>query len=259
MKHKYAYFSVDLELLCDIPAFQSALAGEPDFTKEVGRLFDFFEAHAIKATFFASANYIAQNPRLITHLLAKGHALGLHDVDHTLADVHINEFTNQIRAAKQTIEQDFKTVVGGYRAPAFKLSNAEYHALAALGFTYDSSYFAYRRAANLNNFEPDATLREFPVWSKQSFPLAGGAYIRLLPTFIAKFMLKAYIRQNMYYNFYIHPYDISPQKFWRGDASRRMKLFFGRGRATYLRKVTWLVKTLYKEGYTIRLYEEELQ
>lgn len=257
MQSKKAYFSVDLELLRDIKAFKEVIKDEPSFINEIKTLLNFFDEHKIKATFFVCYNYIIKNEEIIKEILLRDHDLGLHYVNHHNEEVSIEEFSSEIKKAKEDIRLRFNHDLVGYRAPAFNLTNDQYQVLADLGFKYDSSFFIYKNAFYYSTFEIKDTLKEFPVWSSKQFPLAGGAYLRLLPRFVMKKKFKRYIKKNNYYNFYIHPYDYSSQKIFKQKAPLKMKLFFSKGTKQYLNRIKWMVQQLQETGFTFKLYKED--
>lgn len=255
---KKAYFSVDLELLSDIESFSKIIKEEPDYSNEIETLLIFLDNFNIKATFFACYNFIIKNERLINRIILKGHDLALHYVNHRNDNITVNEFIKEIELAKKDIKNRFGVDIIGYRAPSFNLNNDQYQALIKLGFKYDSSYFLYKRANFYSNFEVINSLKEFPVWSSKSFPLAGGAYLRLLPFFLMKSKFKRYLKRNNYYNFYIHPYDFSTQVIYKKNTPIKMKLFFSKNTQNYLNRIKWLVEYLFKKGFKFNLYKEDL-
>lgn len=258
MSNKKAYFSVDLELLSDIEKFVNIIKEEPDYSKEILTLLNLLDEYNIKATFFACYNYILKNKQIIEELLKRGHDLGLHYVNHKNEDINIDTFIKEVSSAKENIKAMFEVDVIGYRAPSFNLTNEQYQALKELGFKYDSSYFIYKKANYKSTFEVNDKLKEFPVWNSSSYPLAGGAYLRLLPGFLMKKKLKKHLKKNKCYNFYVHPYDFSTQKIYKKGTSLKLKLFFSKNTNNYLTRIKWLIEQLFKNDFIFKLYKEEI-
>lgn len=258
MEIKKAFFSVDLELLTDIKEFRPFIREEPNYIEEIKKLLKLLDKYDIKATFFACYNYILENKYIIELILSKGHDLGFHYLNHRNESINIDKFIKEVKYAKNNIEKMFQIELIGYRAPLFNLSNEQYQVLSDLGFKYDSSYFAYSKANYYAKFKPDNSLVEFPVWPINKYPLAGGAYLRLLPNFIIKRKLKSYLKKETYYNFYVHPYDYSIKNILIRKTPLKLKLFFNRGVKTYLDLIKWLIKHLINEGYKFKLYRKDL-
>jgi peptidoglycan/xylan/chitin deacetylase (PgdA/CDA1 family) len=62
-------------------------------------------AHGVHATFFVLAEAAERNPELLRSMLAEGHEIGLHGVDHTLlTTVSGREAARAVREAKQRVE-----------------------------------------------------------------------------------------------------------------------------------------------------------
>jgi len=252
---KTAYFSIDLENLKDIEKFSPWIKEEPNFDLEIKSILELLDKYQIRATFFACANYFLVNKEIIATIIDKGHEIGLHGIDHKNETIDPESFKKSIREAKKTIEKEFEITLTSYRAPSFNLTQEIYDTLSENGFTSDSSTFNYRKAFYNSNFVENEKVKEYPVWKEKSYPLAGGAYNRLLPTVIFKGKFLKHIKENTYYNFYVHPYDLSQKKIIDKKAPIRMKMFFSNGRKRYLKKIEWMIQSLLKHGYKFQIYQ----
>jgi len=117
--------------------------------------------------------------------------------------------------------------IKGYRAPNFSVDARLIKILVKLGFRYDSSYNPFRlnkRYGSISLPEPRAgqvfeiseQFFEIPISTvdifSYPFPAAGGAYFRLLPFSIFRQLVKRLLKQKMFYNFYLHPWEFEPDQ-----------------------------------------------
>lgn len=258
-RNKKAYFSVDLENLKDIGGFSPHITEEADFSTEIMQILDLLDKYNIKATFFACYNFILENSAIIELIIGRSHDIGLHYVDHFNKPVSLADYCNNIKEAKRETESKYNIVLRGYRAPAFNLNQEQSDALKEIGFEFDSSYFVYKKAQYYSSFNlNEARLSEFPVWEHERYPLAGGAYNRLLPDFAFRRKFLKHIKQSDYFNFYMHPYDISEKKIVRSNTHMKIKMFFKMGCKKYLGKIEWIIKKLAENNYKFMTYKEDL-
>ena len=162
------------------------------------RLLDLFSEYQVSATFFVLGWVAKKHPALIRKIRACGHEIASHGYRH----VRVNcqdpaAFREDIRLAKNLIEQAIGEGIRGYRASTFSIRPDTLWALEILieeGFEYDSSIFpiphdrygiptAPRYPFKLNT--GSGTLVEFPISTirllGRNMPATGGGYFRLLP------------------------------------------------------------------------------
>src|SRR5271155_536004 len=198
------------------------------------------------ATFFTVGSVAERFPGLIRTIAAAGHELACHSYAHRLIfTMSREEFCEDTHRAKCAIEDAAGIPVRGYRAPSFSITNNTqwaFEVLAKLGFSYDSSIFPIKHI----NFDMQTVLRtpffiatnagsilEFPMPTLQFLgsraPLAGGAYLRLLPYWYTRWGIR-YLNRSERHQVcvYLHPWELDPeQPRMRGTLTARMRHYFG--------------------------------
>jgi polysaccharide deacetylase family protein (PEP-CTERM system associated) len=123
------------------------------------------------------------------------------------------------------IEDAIGERVLGYRAPSFSITKRSLWALEILaeeGFEYDSSIFpVFHPRYGISGFRSEPvginlgsgrTIAEFPLttlkWKKWALPLAGGAYLRLLPKALFEWGWQRLDRLDAPSVLYTHPWEI---------------------------------------------------
>ena len=129
------YLSFDFEE-CDLPREQGvdfSLAEGMRYSAEGARaVLDLLDREGVKATFFTTLNFAERAPEIVRRLVAAGHELAAHGVDHFRPAADDPE---KCRAGLRRLFPDVEVV--GYRQPRmFPVADA---ALAAAGYRYDSS------------------------------------------------------------------------------------------------------------------------
>ena len=191
--------------------------------RNVQRILDLLDRHNTKATFF-TLGWVAQRyPQLVKEIVKRGHELASHGYGHERAsDLSEAAFLEDIRSAKDLLEDLSGLEVCGYRAPSFSIGKGTlwaFDCLANTGHRYSSSIypiahdhygmpdsprFAYEVRPGLLEV-PITTLRAFG----RNFPSSGGGYVRLLPYALSRWMLQrvnATDRQSGI--FYFRPWEI---------------------------------------------------
>jgi polysaccharide deacetylase family protein (PEP-CTERM system associated) len=161
-------------------------------------ILDQLAAHAIRATFFVVGQIADDDPGLVRRIVAAGHEVASHGWDHRrILAMDPDDFREDLRRSKESLEQAGGMAVVGYRAPTFSLVRRTAWALdvlADLGFLYDSSIYPVRhdrygipeaprgpflaQGAHREILEiPPATVRVAGI----NLPVGGGGYFRLLP------------------------------------------------------------------------------
>lgn len=97
----------------------------------------------VKGTWFCLADQAKRHPELVTRILADGHVLALHGLDHRRAFTFDRTgFRSWLREGRCTLEDLSGNAIRGFRAPEWSLrGGAEdyWELLAAEGFAYDAS------------------------------------------------------------------------------------------------------------------------
>jgi polysaccharide deacetylase family protein (PEP-CTERM system associated) len=189
------------------------------------RLLDLLETNGVEATFFILGWVCDREPDLIREIVARGHEIACHSYWHRpIFTLTADEFREDTRRAKETIEQTSGARVLGYRAPSFSVTRKSLWALeilAELGFTYDSSIFAIahdvygipdgpRRPALARTRR--GSIAEFPMttfsFRARNLPVGGGGYLRILPFWYTQWGLSAAKKENVPFILYVHPWEI---------------------------------------------------
>lgn len=195
--------------------------------RNVNRILDFLDAKRAKATFFTLGWIAERYPQIAREIVLRGHELASHGYGHERAsDLSEADFLEDVRRAKQILEDLSGVEVQGYRAPSFSIGTRNlwaFDVLARAGYRYSSSIypiqhdhygmpdsprFAYRVNEQLLEI-PVTTLRML----KRNLPSSGGGYFRLLPYALSRWMLQ---RVNQIDQeaaiFYFHPWEIDAQQ-----------------------------------------------
>lgn len=227
--------TVDVEDYFQVEAFFSHIKRDDWDTIEcrveanMDRILELFAKHGVKATFF-TLGWIAQRyPRLVKDIVANGHELASHGLEHIRADQQSRaQFASDVRTAKHLLEDLSGAAVKGYRATSFSVTRHNLWALNVLeetGYRYSSSThpikhdlygipeqprFAFYPFSNSDFVEiPVTTMRLFG----RNWPAGGGGYFRLLPYPLFKQNLNLVrSRDRKPLTFYFHPWEIDAEQ-----------------------------------------------
>src|SRR5215472_4765129 len=187
-------------------------------------LFDLFEKHGIRATFFFLGWVADQHSHLVKEAVKLGHEVACHSYWHRqVCTISPEEFREDTKRAKQCIEDAGGVQVIGYRAPSFSIvAGTEWATdiLGELGFLYDSSVHPIAHDLYDNRNAPrepypvgKSRLLEIPISTLRigdsNYPFSGGGYFRLLPYRITRWAIERL--NNKEVNpvvFYIHPWEV---------------------------------------------------
>lgn len=222
--------SVDVEDWFQVGAFETVIARDAWETlpRRVERNTDavlaLFEEAGVKATFFTLGWVATRHPALIRRIADAGHELASHGWDHkrvfTMSEA---EFRDDLRRARDTIEQASGRKVGGYRAPSFSIDARTpwaHPVLADEGYAYSSSVapvrhdhygwresprFAWRPVAGAELIELPVTTVEV---AGRRFAAGGGGFFRLLPYALSDWAIARVNREQRPAIFYFHPWEV---------------------------------------------------
>ena len=228
-------FTIDVEDYFQVSAF----AGQIDrndwdalpcrVERNVDTILGILDERKVHATWFALGWIAERYPELVRRIVAQGHELASHGYDHQrVTDLNREQFGQDIRRAKQLLEDIGGIEVKGYRAPSFSIASANLWALDVLheaGYRYSSSIYPVRHdhygmpEAPRFPFYPNGEggLLELPLTTvsifERNWPAGGGGYFRLLPYSMSRWSMKrvnTIDRQPCI--FYFHPWEIDPQQ-----------------------------------------------
>ncbi|TPV62128.1 DUF3473 domain-containing protein [Aestuariibacter sp. GS-14] len=225
--------TVDVEDYFQVSAFESVLkpsdwSSIPLRVEEnTHRLLDVFAEHDAKSTFF-TLGWVAQRcPNLIKRIVAEGHELASHGLNHRRATTMTREeFINDVKTSKDILEDAGGVAVKGYRAPSFSVNDNNqwiYEVLVELGFEYSSSTypishdlygvpewprFKYQRPEGITEI-PIPTIKK----NDKNVGIGGGGYFRLYPYWLSRKRIQAFMEtETAPYSFYFHPWEIDPDQ-----------------------------------------------
>lgn len=187
-------------------------------------LLDLFDRKGAKATFFTLGNVAREYPRLIRDIVARGHELASHGLDHYRAsDQDPTTFREDVSTAKKALEDAGGVEVRGYRAASFSIDQDNWWAfdvLEEVGYRYSSSNSASKLAGShmaipdTPFFPGQGDLVEIPITTVNMLGRdvpTGGGYFRLAPYgFFRSAMQARHSAQAGPVNFYTHPWEIDP-------------------------------------------------
>jgi polysaccharide deacetylase family protein (PEP-CTERM system associated) len=194
------------------------------------RLLALFAESSVRSTFFVLGWVAERFPDLVRRIAAAGHEIASHGYAHRLIyDQTPGAFREDVRRAKQLLENASGAAVNGYRAPSYSVTPRSLWALDVLieeGYRYDSSIFPIRhdrygiplsarapyiirRAAGALLEVPASTTRFGPL----NLPVAGGGYFRILPYWWTRWGIRRLNRlERRPAVFYLHPWEIDHQQ-----------------------------------------------
>ncbi len=192
------------------------------------RLLDVLAQHGVLATCFILGWVAERHPSLVKAIAAAGHEVASHGYWHRLVYSQTpDEFREDLRRARQVIEDASGMKVRGYRAPSFSITDRSLWALDVLadeGYDYDASVFPIRHD---RYGLPDAPRHMFRVGAEgvieapgsavriggTNLPVAGGGYFRLLPYAWTRWGISRLNRvDQLPAIFYLHPWEIDPKQ-----------------------------------------------
>jgi polysaccharide deacetylase family protein (PEP-CTERM system associated) len=181
--------------------------------------------HNVKATFFFLGRVARELPQIVRSVAQQKHEIACHSLAHfRLYGLKPEVFAEQLRDAKELLEDASGQQIFGFRAPDFSITQESAWALDALrkaGFFYDSSIYPFGghdvygiagaspQVHRLANGLIEWPLATIPVLNRR-LPFGGGGYFRLYPLAFTEFCFSRLNHQRKPCMFYIHPYEIGP-------------------------------------------------
>jgi polysaccharide deacetylase family protein (PEP-CTERM system associated) len=227
----------DIEEYYQVEAFRDLVAVEdwPRWPSRVAAstrmLLDLLETRGVSATFFVVGWVAERHPDLVRDIAGRGHEVGCHGYWHRpIYSMDRAEFREDLRRARQAIEDAAGVSLLGYRAPTCSVVRETRWALDVLaeeGFRYDSSVFPIHHdrygipdAPRFPHRVPvggGGEILEVPMTTVriggQNLPFCGGGYFRLLPyQLIRAGLRRVNARDGMPGVVYLHPWEFDPQQ-----------------------------------------------
>lgn len=186
------------------------------------------ERYEAKATFFILGWIAEKYPEIVAAIDRRGHEIGSHGYAHKMVFTQTeDEFREDVIKSIDILEELTGKQVLGYRAPSFSINQNSFWAfeiLSGLGIKYDSSIFPIKHPEygipSAPRFPFEIKLKngmkliEFPLSTVQvfglNFPVAGGAYLRILPYCYNRWGIKRLNSEGRTAVVYFHPWEIDP-------------------------------------------------
>lgn len=211
--------------------------------RNVDRILEMLQETNIKATFFCLGWVAGRYPEVIKKISGLGYEVATHSNMHQLAyEQSKGEFTDDLTASIDIIENLIGKKVVSYRAPGFSLTEQNkwvFEILAQNGIENDSSVFPAGRAhggfASFGDSRPCIVevnghrIKEFPIntyrFASKDIIFSGGGYFRLFPYALVRYLMN----RSPYVMTYFHPRDFdSGQPMITGLSTiRKFKSYYG--------------------------------
>jgi polysaccharide deacetylase family protein (PEP-CTERM system associated) len=187
-------------------------------------LLDLLTDCRVHATFFVLGWVARRYPSLVRRIADEGHEVGSHgDMHRRFNSLTRDALREDLRIARDTLEQVTGARVWGVRAPTFSISEAVLDVIAEAGYWYDSSFFGFKQHDRYGELTtriaPGATvtevrpgLLELPMpcvrVAGMTVPWAGGGYFRLIPYPVFRWGVARNLRAERLFMFYLHPWEL---------------------------------------------------
>ena len=216
------------------------------------RLLEILKESKVKATFFVLGCVAERYPDLILEIANSGHEIACHGFRHTLVYQQTKEeFLMDLKKAIKILEGIIQGKILGFRAADFSITKDSFWALDILakeGIRYDCSIFpiwhpryGLPQARRFPFFIKD-NLMEFPLTTMRilgrNIPVAGGAYLRILPYWVVQKAIKKINQEAMPAQIYLHPWELD-------TAQPKIKIPWARSFTHYVNLKTTVTKLKY--------------
>ena len=187
-------------------------------------LLDALAGAGAKATCFVLGWVARQYPALVRRMVAEGHEIASHsDTHQRLYSLSRHALAEDLKRARDILEQLAGTRVWGIRAPMFSISDAVLDYLAEAGYWYDSSFYdfkAHDRYGQLTTpIDPEQAVvevrpgfLELPMSrvaiGPAAVPWSGGGYFRLIPPRLYRWGVRRRLAHRSWFMFYFHPWEL---------------------------------------------------
>lgn len=196
--------------------------------RSFGRMLDLFDEEGVKVTLFFLGWVAERFPHLVRRAADAGHEIASHGYAHELVYKHDRTHLEQdLRHAKDLIEQAAGVRVLGYRAPGFSVTQATpwfFEVVAATGHAYDSSIWpGMRNHGGWPGALPTPHVVSTSAGDVVEFPISlsrtlgrdmnffGGGYLRFFPAGLILRKARQLLAEEREVVFYLHPREIDPE------------------------------------------------
>ena len=170
------------------------------------RVLDCLDANDVKATFFCTGNFAQNAPDIIRRMLAEGHEVACHGVDHS------SPKPTDVVESKRIVEAISGVKSLGYREP--RMSEVSNEAIRAAGFNYNSSLNPTFIPGRYMHFDTPRTC--FVKDGVMQVPASVTPWLRLplfwlalhnFPMSLYKCLVFRTLRHDGYFTTYYHPWE----------------------------------------------------
>jgi polysaccharide deacetylase family protein (PEP-CTERM system associated) len=202
----------------------------PDIVeRQLDRILDLLDRRQCKATFFCLGSSFVDSPHLIRRIVESNHEIASHGWGHEpIYRIGLDAFRQDLHRSLTWLRDLTGAPIYGYRAPAFSVASHQlegfYDICFEEGLSYDTSVFPIEgRRYGIPDAPTEPTcvrnagarkLIELPLttvpWKGRRWPIAGGGYWRLLPSWVLYSALDRVTRQGLPVTTYFHPYEFDP-------------------------------------------------
>ena len=273
--NKIAVFSIDVEEWYHLEYFKnsktdknkSVMDGLHTFIKIVNK-------HNIKASFFIVGELIQTLKKTIKNLDIEGHDIGLHSYFHKRPVVqNINEFIKDTKDTLSAMKSILPNNSFGYRSPCFAIDRERLDEVIKLGIQYDASKITQKEHPLYVNLDLDGfEKQERDIYKKDFFkvfevstikflgvniPIAGGGYLRIIPWPIYIWLLKKYLKESTFINFFIHPFELSSMNFDLPENTPYLTKFrYNYKRNKVEKRLNRIIELLKENDYTFKTFSQ---
>jgi len=190
-----------------------------DYEALIDNWLNLCEEYGYKSTAFILGSFAEKYPHIVKKLSNNGHEIASHGLTHDLVyDIPFETWSNSISESKRILEDITGNEIKGYRSASWSLPFEKYYyeELVKSGYSYSSSYFplktylygnAIDKKNSFNVETKSGSIIEIPV-PKFIVPFSGGFYLRTLPQFVQKLLVKQLISIDVKPVLYVHPYEL---------------------------------------------------
>lgn len=237
------------------------------------RILAMFDQYNVRGTFFTLGWVAEKYPAVVRRIVEGGHELASHGWDHIMVTrLSREEFGQDIKRAKRTLEDVTGAQVSGYRAPSYsftKKNDWAHTVLAEQGYSYSSSVapiqhdlYGIPDAPRFAHPRADGAVMELPITTTRllgrNMPCGGGGWFRLYPYQVSRWAINR-VRKNDHERsiFYFHPWEIDPQQPRVDGLSLRTRFRHYQNLARMEPKIERLLKD-FEWGTMVDVFAEEL-
>lgn len=215
------------------------------------RILDVLKAEGVKATFFTTGNFAHKAPELVKRIVAEGHELACHGVD------HFEPKPTDLAESKKIIEKVGGVKVFGYRQP--RMQKIDYKEMTKCGYKYDSSVNPAFIPGRYNHL--DTPRKPFKKEGILEIPTSVATFARVplfwlalhnFPEGMYYKMVKMSLKKTGYFATYFHPWEFADIRD-RKEVPFYIKKNSGVKLAKRLER---LVEKLQRDGYEFGVYAE---